>query len=153
MRERSSSESSWMERGEGADTPDSHHRLTPNLGPKNVNSSLTNVPLSSPVEPPNQRFGTEDPPFEDKIRLPPPSSSQTRPLPAINGEIWSEDSTLWVCFRVTLRFNSKCQLAVITGGGGSSCVSLQDLCQMRHFLHRHVVRQTKKEALLSHLLG
>ncbi|MEQ2169460.1 hypothetical protein GOODEAATRI_025451, partial [Goodea atripinnis] len=38
-RERSSSESSWMERGDGAETPESHHRLTPNITPKIVQSN------------------------------------------------------------------------------------------------------------------
>ncbi|KAF0035306.1 hypothetical protein F2P81_013064 [Scophthalmus maximus] len=41
IRERSSSESSFMERGEGADTPDSYHRLTPSLGPKSIQSNQT----------------------------------------------------------------------------------------------------------------
>ncbi|XP_030584651.1 methyl-CpG-binding domain protein 1-like [Archocentrus centrarchus] len=103
VRERSSSESSWMERGEGADTPDSHHRLTPSLGPKNVNSSQTNVPLNSTVGTPTQGPRNEDPPSEDKIRLPAPSSSQSRPLPSINGEIGSEDSTL-ICARCGISF-------------------------------------------------
>lgn len=83
-----------MERGEGADTPDSHHRLTPSLGSKNVNSNHSNAPLNSTVGSLNQGSHSEDPPAEDKIKLPGPSSSQPRPLPSINGEIGSEDSIL-----------------------------------------------------------
>ncbi|XP_013771327.1 uncharacterized protein LOC102210116 [Pundamilia nyererei] len=103
VRERSSSESSWMERGEGADTPDSHHRLTPSLGSKNVNSNHSNAPLNSTVGSPNQGSHSEDPPAEDKIKLPGPSSSQPRPLPSINGEIGSEDSIL-ICARCGISF-------------------------------------------------
>lgn len=103
IRERSSSESSWMERGEGADTPDSHHRLTPNLAPKNALSNQTSVSSNSAAGTPNPSFRTEDHPTEHKIKLPFPSSSKPLPLPSINGEIGSEDSTL-VCARCGISF-------------------------------------------------
>ncbi|XP_059185555.1 methyl-CpG-binding domain protein 1b isoform X2 [Centropristis striata] len=103
VRERSSSESSWMERGEGADTPDSHHRLTPNLASKNHHSYHKNVSLQSTMVTPNESSLTEYPPAEDKIKLPPPSSSRANPLPSINGEIGSEDNTL-VCARCGISF-------------------------------------------------
>lgn len=79
-RERSSSESSWMERDEGADTPDSLHTLTGSLGAKNHC---------------NQDSSHRYPPAEDKIKLPLFSQSSRRmPVPSINGEIGSEDKTL-----------------------------------------------------------
>ncbi|XP_028262849.1 methyl-CpG-binding domain protein 1b isoform X2 [Parambassis ranga] len=100
IRERSSSESSFMEHGEGAETPDSLHRLTPSLGSKGVQSNQTNLSSST-------TFGTsnrnEDPPGEHKIRLPPPSSSKPLPFPSINGEIGKEDSTL-ICARCSVSF-------------------------------------------------
>lgn len=84
VRERSSSESSWMERDEGADTPDSFHRLTPSLGTKNHYSQ----------DAPGEDFSC-DPPTENKIKLPLYSSSSRRmPVPSVNGEIGSEDKTL-----------------------------------------------------------
>ncbi|XP_018535490.1 methyl-CpG-binding domain protein 1b isoform X2 [Lates calcarifer] len=103
MRERSSSESSFMERGEGADTPDSHHRLTPNLGPKNVQTNQTSFSPHRTMGTPNQVSPSDDPPAEDKIKLPLPSSSKPLPLPSINGEIGSEDSTL-ICARCGISF-------------------------------------------------
>ncbi|XP_008291696.1 methyl-CpG-binding domain protein 1b isoform X2 [Stegastes partitus] len=103
VRERSSSESSWMERGEGADTPDSHHRLTPNLVSKNALSNQTSVSSNSAAGTPNPGSRAEDPPMEDKIKLPLPSSSKPLPLPSINGEIGSEDSTL-ICARCGISF-------------------------------------------------
>ncbi|GLD62183.1 uncharacterized protein AKAME5_001393100, partial [Lates japonicus] len=103
MQERSSSESSFMERGEGADTPDSHHRLTPNLGPKNVHSNQTSFSPDRKMGTPNQVSPSDDPPAEDKIKLPLPSSSKPLPLPSINGEIGSEDSTL-ICARCGISF-------------------------------------------------
>lgn len=94
VRERSSSESSLVERGEGADTPDSNHRLTPNLGNKSAHSS-PHLPSYRTAGTPNQVTHDDNPP-EDKIRLPFPSSSKPLTLPSINGEFGSEDSTLWV---------------------------------------------------------
>ncbi|XP_056886744.1 methyl-CpG-binding domain protein 1b isoform X6 [Takifugu flavidus] len=88
-RERSSSESSWMERDEGADTPDSLHTLTPSLGAKNHC---------------NQDSSHRYPPAEDKIKLPLFSQSSRRmPVPSINGEIGSEDKTL-VCAKCGVSF-------------------------------------------------
>ncbi|XP_039972271.1 methyl-CpG-binding domain protein 1b isoform X2 [Xiphias gladius] len=103
IRERSSSESSFMERGEGADTPDSHHRLTPSLGPKNIHSNQSSFSSHSTVGTPNQVCYNEEPLVEDKIKLPFPSSSKLLPLPSINGEIGSEDSTL-ICARCGISF-------------------------------------------------
>lgn len=102
VRERSSSESSWMERGEGADTPDSQHRLTPNLAPKNALSYQTSV-SSNRAGMLNPISRTEHPSMEDRIKLPLPSSSKPLPLPSINGEFGSEDSTL-VCARCGISF-------------------------------------------------
>nr|XP_020448310.1 uncharacterized protein LOC109955968 isoform X1 [Monopterus albus] len=103
IRESSSSESSFVERGEGADTPDSHHRLTPGVGLKNVLPNPTSVSSHSTVGTPSQVSHNEDPPVEEKIKLPLPSSSKLFPLPSINGEIGSEDSTL-VCARCSISF-------------------------------------------------
>ncbi|XP_067360175.1 methyl-CpG-binding domain protein 1b isoform X2 [Channa argus] len=103
MRERSSSESSFMERGEGADTPDSHHRLTPSMTPKNFPSNQTSLSSPTTLETPNLITCTEDQPVEEKIKLPLPCSSKPRPLPAINGEIGTEDSTL-ACARCGISF-------------------------------------------------
>ncbi|KAG8007373.1 Methyl-CpG-binding domain protein 1 [Nibea albiflora] len=104
VRERSSSESSWMERGEGADTPDSYHRLTPNLTPKNPHFNQTGFSSHNAMMTANHGSRSEDPEDEDKIRLPlPSSSSKPLPLPSINGEIGSEDSTL-VCAKCGISF-------------------------------------------------
>ncbi|XP_051271197.1 methyl-CpG-binding domain protein 1b isoform X2 [Dicentrarchus labrax] len=104
VRERSSSESSWMDRGEGADTPDSHHRLTPNQGPKNLHSNQTSFSSHNTTGTPNQGSRNETLPAEDKIKLPlPSSSSRPIPLPSINGEIGSEDSTL-ICAKCGISF-------------------------------------------------
>ncbi|XP_062251689.1 methyl-CpG-binding domain protein 1b isoform X2 [Platichthys flesus] len=102
IRERSSSESSFMERGEGADTPDSYHRLTPNLGPKNAFSNQTGFSTQSIASTP-KLYRNEDLPWEDRIKLPLPSSSKPLPLPSINGEIGTEESTL-VCARCGISF-------------------------------------------------
>ncbi|XP_044075545.1 methyl-CpG-binding domain protein 1b isoform X2 [Siniperca chuatsi] len=103
IRERSSSESSLMDRGERADTPDSHHRLTPSFGPKNHYSNQPSVSSHSMMGTPNQGSRKEDLQGEDKIRLPHPSSSRPLPLPSINGEIGSEDNTL-VCAKCGISF-------------------------------------------------
>uniref|UniRef100_UPI0037E965F5 methyl-CpG-binding domain protein 1b isoform X2 n=1 Tax=Semicossyphus pulcher TaxID=241346 RepID=UPI0037E965F5 len=106
VRERSSSESSWMDRGEGADTPDSHHRLTPNLGPKNLQTThnQTSVSSQSRTATSNQVSYMEHPPAEEKIKLPPPSAlSKPLRLPSINGEVGTEESTL-VCARCGISF-------------------------------------------------
>ncbi|XP_037535060.1 methyl-CpG-binding domain protein 1b, partial [Nematolebias whitei] len=91
FRERSSSESSWMERGDGAETPDSYHRLTPNLGPKNLQQNQTSVHLNNPPGAPQQRYEAEV--TEEKIRLP-SSSTRQLSLPSVMGEFGSEDSIL-----------------------------------------------------------
>ncbi|XP_034023182.1 methyl-CpG-binding domain protein 1b isoform X4 [Thalassophryne amazonica] len=102
IREHSSSESSWMERGEGADTPDSHHRLTPSQVPKlpqsNHTSQSTSIVKGSPNQCPQNRY-----PVEPKIKLPPPTSSSSKVLPAINGEIGTEESPL-VCSKCGVSF-------------------------------------------------
>ncbi|XP_024126940.1 methyl-CpG-binding domain protein 1b isoform X1 [Oryzias melastigma] len=95
-RERSSSESSWLDR-EGADTPDSFHRLTPSTTPKQQNSFL----LNSSTGMFKQNSRTDHSNTEDKIRLPFPTSS--RPLPSIKGEFGSEDSIL-VCAKCGISF-------------------------------------------------
>ncbi|XP_029907647.1 methyl-CpG-binding domain protein 1b isoform X2 [Myripristis murdjan] len=100
MRERSSSESSMMERGEGADTPDSHHRLTPSLSSKVSNTNQTLIPQNFPGTP-NYGPQDEDAIKEDKIKLPHIASS--RPLPSINGEIGSEDTCL-ICAKCGISF-------------------------------------------------
>ncbi|XP_013882706.1 methyl-CpG-binding domain protein 1b isoform X2 [Austrofundulus limnaeus] len=93
-RERSSSESSWMERGDGAETPDSYHRLTPTPGPKTSQQNQTNVYTNNVTGAYQQGSHAEESLAEEKIRLPPPSSSRTLPLPSIKGEFGSEDSIL-----------------------------------------------------------
>ncbi|XP_069368322.1 methyl-CpG-binding domain protein 1b isoform X2 [Paralichthys olivaceus] len=102
IRERSSSESSFMERGEGADTPDSYHRLTPSLGPKNAFSTQTGFSTHSTISTP-KLYRNEDLPVDDRIKLPQPSSSKPLPLPSINGEIGTEESTL-ICARCGISF-------------------------------------------------
>lgn len=93
-RDRSSSESSWMDRGDGAETPDSHHRLTPNITPRNVHSNQTSVSLNSSTGESKQSPNSEEKQSEEKIRLPFPSSSRPLSLPSIKGEFGSEESTL-----------------------------------------------------------
>lgn len=99
VRERSSSESSVMERDE-ADTPDSFHRLTPNLPHKNVNSNQMGFTRSMTTGFPAQRSRNSE---TDGIKLPFPSSSKPLPLPSINGEIGSGDSTL-ICAKCGISF-------------------------------------------------
>lgn len=73
-----------MERDEGADTPDSFLGLPPSLGPKHHHS-----PDAS-----GEGYNG-DASAENKIKLPLYSASSRRmPVPAINGEIGSEDKTL-----------------------------------------------------------
>ncbi|KAL6111284.1 uncharacterized protein ACO6RY_08299 [Pungitius sinensis] len=105
IHERSSSESSWMERGDGADTPDSQHMPTnPSLGPKIHHSNPTNLSLHSTIGIPNKGSLNVDAPAQDTIKLPlPSSSSRALLLPSINGEVGSEDSTL-VCARCGVSF-------------------------------------------------
>ncbi|XP_010769777.1 methyl-CpG-binding domain protein 1 [Notothenia coriiceps] len=99
--ESSSSESSFVERGEGADTPDSLHRLTPNLAPKTVPPQPTLWLAQGTVVIPAQEYVY--PPAEKEIKLPLPSSSRALPLPSINGEIGSEENTL-ICSRCGISF-------------------------------------------------
>ncbi|XP_058488299.1 methyl-CpG-binding domain protein 1b isoform X1 [Solea solea] len=104
MRERSSSESSFMERGEGADTPDSYYKPTPSLGPKTMFSSQSGVSLNNTLGTPKQFSRSDDTSdSKDKIRLPFPSSSKPLRLPSIKGEFGSEESTL-VCARCGISF-------------------------------------------------
>lgn len=98
-RERSSSESSFVERGEGADTSDSHHRLTPNLSSKPVASNQTSSSTPSTIESQTRSTHVKD----DKIKLPGPMSSKPLFFPSINGEFGSEDSTL-VCSKCGISF-------------------------------------------------
>ncbi|XP_075997307.1 methyl-CpG-binding domain protein 1b isoform X2 [Genypterus blacodes] len=96
IRERSSSESSLMEREEGADTPDSYHRLTPSLGPTHgVSGGLNRGPQS-------YESVTETP-----VKLPYATSSSSttpsRPLPSINGDVACDDSPL-VCAKCCVTF-------------------------------------------------
>ncbi|KAM9408250.1 methyl-CpG-binding domain protein 1b [Pholidichthys leucotaenia] len=93
-RERSSSESSWVERGEGAETPDSHHRSTPNYTPRNVSLKEFSPSLNSTQGTSSQGSRNEDHRREERIKLPLPSSSRSLPLPSINGEFGTEDKIL-----------------------------------------------------------
>ncbi|KAK5623361.1 hypothetical protein CRENBAI_015379 [Crenichthys baileyi] len=115
-RERSSSESSWMERGDGAETPESHHRLTPNVTPKNVQSNQKSVSLNISTgefkQSPNseekhfkQSPSSEEKQPEEKIRLPFPSSSRPLSLPSIKGEFGTEESTL-LCAKCGVSFTA-----------------------------------------------
>lgn len=84
-----------MERGEGADTPDSLHRLTPIQVPKNIHCNQTSVSSQNAMGTLKQDSRSEALPEQDRIRLPPPSSlSKLFPLPSINGDLGSEDNTL-----------------------------------------------------------
>uniref|UniRef100_A0A1A8RDY8 Methyl-CpG binding domain protein 1 n=1 Tax=Nothobranchius rachovii TaxID=451742 RepID=A0A1A8RDY8_9TELE len=98
VRERSSSESSWMERGEGADTPDSYHRLTPNIKQQQIQTSVSCNSSSATYKPSH-----EYQPVVEKIKLPPPSSSRLLPLPSVKGEFGTEDSIL-VCAKCGISF-------------------------------------------------
>ncbi|CAN9512469.1 unnamed protein product [Ophioblennius macclurei] len=99
-RERSSSESSFMERDE-ADTPDSFHRLTPTFLSKNTNSSQMLHSRNNSSTTPIQRNRHSD--SDVMIKLPFPSSSRPLPLPSINGEFGSGDSTL-ICAKCGISF-------------------------------------------------
>lgn len=124
-----------MERGEGADTPDSLHRLTPKTPTQGAGANTDECP-------------------EEKIKLPLPSSSKPQPLPSINGEIGTEDSTLWVQpgFEQINQFDLWRVFDRSTPSDDGP-VSSQDLRPMWYLLHRHVVWQAKKKAVLSQLLG
>lgn len=82
VRERSSSESSWMERGEGADTPDSLHRLTPSQPSKRLPNNQTTVLSHSD--------GGDD----STLSIPPDASSSAH-WSLNNGTVKSHE-TLWV---------------------------------------------------------
>ncbi|XP_055016821.1 methyl-CpG-binding domain protein 1b isoform X2 [Boleophthalmus pectinirostris] len=109
-REHSSSDSSFVERGEGADTPDSHHRLTPTVSsiPAAIPSSktATNNPtkpqIKNEITASSPKDETMKPP-DGKIKLPGPTSSKPLSFPSINGEFGPEDSFL-VCSRCGLTF-------------------------------------------------
>lgn len=104
VRDRSSSESSWMERGDGAETPDSYHRLTPNVTPKNIyGNHQMGVSLNSSTAESKQSPSFDEKQSEEKIRLPFPSSSRPLSLPSIKGEFGSEESTL-VCAKCGISF-------------------------------------------------
>uniref|UniRef100_A0A8C6WXT1 CXXC-type domain-containing protein n=1 Tax=Neogobius melanostomus TaxID=47308 RepID=A0A8C6WXT1_9GOBI len=93
------SDSSFVERGEGADTPDSYHRLTPTVSAKPA-ASPTLPQIKNETPPPNDNK-REHP--DDKIRLPGPTSSKPLYFPSINGEFGPADSIL-VCSRCGLTF-------------------------------------------------
>ncbi|XP_029948429.1 methyl-CpG-binding domain protein 1b isoform X2 [Salarias fasciatus] len=99
VRERSSSESSFMDREE-AGTPDSFHRLTPNFLSKNVNSSPIHTRNSTSMISGQRARNSET---DVLIKLPFPSSSKPLPLPSINGEFGSGDSTL-ICAKCGISF-------------------------------------------------
>ncbi|XP_056157421.1 uncharacterized protein LOC130131666 [Lampris incognitus] len=90
--ERSSSESSWMDRGEGADTPDSYHRFTPTMVSKLSEFSQKSFSPYSLNEPLNKDFEGENAVKENRIKLPYTTSS--RLLPSINGPVGSEETSL-----------------------------------------------------------
>ncbi|XP_073324988.1 methyl-CpG-binding domain protein 1b isoform X2 [Pagrus major] len=104
IRERSSSESSWVERGEGADTPDSHHRLTPSQVPKNLSYNQTSFSSNSTMGTSNQAPRNEERSSDVRIKLPPPSlHSKPIPIPSINGDVMTEDNTLF-CAKCGISF-------------------------------------------------
>lgn len=106
------SDSSFVERGEGADTPDSHHRLTPTVSSKlAAASSKAPSTTDSPKRPQIKQEKIETPPPDDdnfqcpddQIKLPGPASSKPLHFPSINGEFGPDDSFL-VCARCGLTF-------------------------------------------------
>lgn len=99
------SDSSFVERGEGADTPDSHHRLTPTVSSKPAASYQASSTTNSPTMPQikNEIKNETPPPNDDKIKLPGPTSSKPLYFPSINGEFGPDDSIL-VCSRCGLTF-------------------------------------------------
>ncbi|CAL9704279.1 unnamed protein product [Knipowitschia caucasica] len=109
-RDHSSSDSSFVER-EGAETPDSHHRLTPTLASKPVAThqaaSATNSPTTLQIKKERTTYSPKETmkPPDGKIKLPGPTSTSSKPLslPSVNGEFGSEDSTL-LCARCGLMF-------------------------------------------------
>ncbi|XP_072308039.1 methyl-CpG-binding domain protein 1b [Eucyclogobius newberryi] len=109
-REHSSSDSSFVERGEGANTPDSHHRLTPTVSSKpaafHQATPATNIPakllIKSEIITSSPKDETMKPP-DGKIKLPGPTSSKPLSFPSINGEFGPDDSIL-VCSRCGLTF-------------------------------------------------
>lgn len=112
------SDSSFVERGEGADTPDSHHRLTPSVSSKSAPSQAPST-TDSPKTPQIKQEKSETPPpppppppppkddnFQrpgDHIKLPSTTSSKPLHFPSINGEFGPDDSFL-VCARCGLTF-------------------------------------------------
>ncbi|XP_077430083.1 methyl-CpG-binding domain protein 1b isoform X2 [Vanacampus margaritifer] len=103
IRERSSSESSWMERGEEADTPDSHTKHPP-----------TQPPIQPPTQPPNnwtKSFLSNETTYQNtnkepvvpsiKIKLHLPSTS--KPHLSIKGQPGPDDKTL-VCYKCGMPF-------------------------------------------------
>ncbi|XP_055077625.1 methyl-CpG-binding domain protein 1b isoform X3 [Periophthalmus magnuspinnatus] len=109
-REHSSSDSSFVERGEGADTPDSLHRLTPTVSSIPVTFYQATFATNNATKPQiKQEFTTSCPkdetmkPPDGKIKLPGPTSSKPLSFPSINGEFGPDDSIL-VCSRCGLTF-------------------------------------------------
>uniref|UniRef100_A0A3Q2QYT1 Methyl-CpG binding domain protein 1b n=1 Tax=Fundulus heteroclitus TaxID=8078 RepID=A0A3Q2QYT1_FUNHE len=100
FRDRSSSESSWMD---GAETPESYHRLTPNITPKNFQINQKTFFLNHSTGESKQSPSSEEKHSEEKIRLPFPSSSRPLSLPSVKGEFGSEESTL-VCAKCGISF-------------------------------------------------
>lgn len=102
------SDSSFVERGEGADTPDSYHRLTPTVSSKPATRSTTDSPTLPQIkneirnETPSPNNGKTER-SDDKIKLPGPTSSKPLFFPSINGEFGPDESML-VCSRCGLTF-------------------------------------------------
>lgn len=104
------SDSSFVERGEGADTPDSHHRLTPTVGTKSAASSQVPTPEKPSIHQIKDEKSETPTPNDDnfqrpndQIKLPCPTSSKPPHLPSINGE-YGPDESMLVCARCGLTF-------------------------------------------------
>ncbi|XP_077385953.1 methyl-CpG-binding domain protein 1b isoform X2 [Festucalex cinctus] len=95
IRERSSSESSWMERGDGADTPDSHTKQTPAQPPNNWAKSF----LSNETTYQNTSNEAVVPSIKIKLHLP----STSKPHLSIKGQPGPDDKML-VCYKCGMPF-------------------------------------------------
>lgn len=76
-----------MERGEGADTPDSFCRLTPSQVSKKPQNNQTGLTAQDAGENANQGSCDDD----SRIRLPPATSSST-PVSLTNGGVGSDEN-------------------------------------------------------------
>nr|XP_057909205.1 methyl-CpG-binding domain protein 1b isoform X2 [Doryrhamphus excisus] len=98
MQDRSYTESSWMNTGDGTDTPDSPY-VPPNDWPKDVCSDQTpfseQSTMGNSYHPQNAGNDNVVPSIKIKIHRPPSS----RPLPSINGEMATDENQLkcWRC--------------------------------------------------------